>query len=94
MFITRDDATIPNNVVRFRGTLRDYTWHTHQVFGPLSLMGVRLTAAFDGVSPADAQATVRFFGVLIPSRSLPPTEEVGSDPVLIRDFVKMTRGEE
>ena len=101
-FLTRDNGVIPENVVRFRGVSADYTWHTHQVFGMNALMGVRGNFVPGGAVPIDdptsigggIDMTVRFFGVLIPSKSLPPTEEVGSDPVLVRDYVKMQKGTE
>ena len=93
--LLRDGSPIPWNLVVFRNALGIYSWHTHQVFGFWQSMGAQfvivpptLTGAFDiGI-------TARFFGVLIPSRSLPPTEEVGSDPVLVRQYVGVTgRGE-
>jgi len=97
-FLTRDAGVIPANVVRFRGVCAEYEWQTHQVFGMNSFMGVRGAFAAGGAEPIyppddGIDVTVRFFGTLIPSRSLPPSEEVGSDPVMVRDFVKMQRGE-
>lgn len=95
--LLRDGGGIPNNVVRLRGLTSSYEWATHQVFAAQQFMGARLAFAAGGADPIyDAatngmDVTVRFFGVLIPSRALPAVEEVGSDPVLVRDYVELTQ---
>lgn len=86
--LTRDDSAIPNNVVKLRAGLSSYTWDTHQVFGFWQRFGVRLTC---GVAPPiipEPKLTVRFFGVLIPSRSLPYPDEIASGPVVTSEDVQ------
>ena len=88
IFLTRDDSAIPNNDVRLRAAFTSYTWDTHQVFGFWQRFGVRLIC---GVAPPvvpEPKLTVRFFGVLIPSRSLPYPDEIASGPVVTIEDTK------
>lgn len=90
LVLTRSGATIPYNTVRFRASINTYTWHTHQVFGFWESFGVRISGAM--IPNAANTFTARFFGVLVPSRSLPASDEVGSDPVLVRVYQQQTAG--
>lgn len=98
LFLLRDGGTLPSNVVRLRGVAAEYRWLTHQVYGQAQTMGARIAFDAGGAAPIynpvddGLDVTVRFFGVLIPYRGLPPTEEVGSDPVMVRDYVQMQGG--
>lgn len=85
--LLRDGAPIPYNRVTFRNALTIYNWHTHHVFGFWQTMGALFVIVPNTITanqPVGINA--RFFGTLIPSRSLPPYDEVGSDPVLVRAY--------
>lgn len=84
-FILRDGSTIPNNELQLN-TLTQYTWTTHQVYGFWQSIGLRinLPPLNAPVTGTDYDFFFHFHGTLIPTRSLPPTEEVGSDPMLVR----------
>lgn len=87
MSLLRARATIPYNLVSFRSTLTFYRWPTHHVFGAWETLGVRLSIpSIVPVAAGNLRFTARFFGVLIPSRSLPAQDEVGSNPVMIRVY--------
>lgn len=86
--ITRDGATIPNNAIRF-GTLQDYTWETHQVFGFWQTLGMRIgweSGLIDPATGLNYDFRFTYMGTLIPTKGLPPSEEIGSDPVIVRLF--------
>lgn len=85
--LLRDSSTIPNNKMRFLNLTR-YEWDTHQVFGFWQSIGVStyIQLISDPASGTVYDFNVLFQGTLIPTKGLPPTEEVGSDPVLVRTF--------
>lgn len=91
--LLRSGGIIPNNDVRFFGDLTSYEWPTHQVFGFWESLGLRLAPtgwaipnnALDSVS-----VSVTFMGTLIPTKSRPPEVEIASDPMIVRDYDKMT----
>jgi len=92
--LLREGAVIPNNTTRFRSSFAFYRWETHQVYGAWETMGIRGTFSLPIVTPnplaVELTGTARFFGTLIPSRSLPPTEEIASGPVVTQE-VKLAK---
>lgn len=95
MSLLRNSGVIPNNTVRFLGTLDEYEWDTHQVFGYWESMGLRLVPTNGFAVPASVTqavyVAVTFFGVLIPTKGRPPNQEIASDPVVIRDYETLVK---
>lgn len=87
MVLLRDDSAIQNNEVMLFGPWQTYTWHTHHVFGFWQRFGARVFCAI-GIQAPTAQLLVRFFGTLIPSRSLAYPDEIASGPVVTTQDTK------
>lgn len=81
LVLTRDDSAIQNNEVLLFGPWQTYTWHTHHVFGFWQRFGARVFCAI-AIGAPTSEIVVRFFGVLIPSRSLAYPDEIASGPVV------------
>jgi len=93
--LLRSGGIIPNNTVELLGDLDLFEWETHQVFGFWESMGLQIVPTSGWAIPAGLTTAVfvgvTFFGTLIPTKSRPPEVEIASDPVIVRDYDKMSK---
>lgn len=85
--LTRNGGVIPNNTRQFISALTELDWPTHQVFGFWETMGMRISGDYS--IPGNLQTctiAATFMGVLIPTKSRPPSVEIASDPVIVRNY--------
>lgn len=82
LMLTRDDSSIQNNEVVIHAPFVAYTWETHHVFGFWQRFGLRAMCGAPPPMSPPSKLVARFFGTLIPSRSLPYPDEIASGPVV------------
>lgn len=83
MRLLRNNAPIANNFVNLSGALDIFEWKTHQVFGQGETFGVQVAGSW-AVPAADLLVRVNYFGVLIPTKGMPPETEIASPAILTR----------
>jgi len=84
--LLRTGSVIPSNTIRLRGSVSGYEWPTHQVFGFFETLGIRVAYNGPALSGSDYDVTARFFGTLIPTKGMPPPNEIASGPTPVRVY--------
>lgn len=90
MRLLRNGAPIPNNFVNLSGALDIFEWRTHQVFGQGETFGLQVIGSW-AVPAADLLVRVNYFGVLIPTKGMPPEVEIASPAILTRSLREWTQ---